>query len=85
MVAYLPISPLRAGVAGGIIGLIVIVISTIAGILGYSRVAKILEESLWNKYGYYVSWKGAIWGGIIGFIYGFIIMFLFTHIYNMLV
>ncbi len=85
MVEYLLINPVMAGIAGGIIGAIVIFLTTITGIAGYSKVAKFLESSFWKKYGYKVSWGGAILGAVIGFIYGFVIWWLFSLIYNALV
>ena len=51
MVEYLLINPVMAGIAGGIIGAIVIFLTTITGIAGYSKVAKFLESSFWKKYG----------------------------------
>jgi len=85
MVEYLMINPIMAGVAGGIVGAILIFLTTITGILGYSKSAKLLAGSVWKKYGYKVSWVGAIWGSILGFIYGFLIWWFFVLIYNALI
>jgi len=85
MVEYLIINPQMAGIAGGIIGAIIIFLTTITGVLGYSMAAKWLEDSVWKKYGYRVSWGGAIWGAILGFIYGFLIWWIFSLIYNALI
>jgi uncharacterized protein YacL len=85
MVDYLMINPQMAGIAGGIIGAIIIFLTTITGVLGYSKAAKWLEDSVWKKYGYRVSWGGAIWGAILGFIYGFLIWWIFSLIYNALI
>jgi hypothetical protein len=77
------ISPLSAGLAGGIIGAIIVFLTTITSILGYSQIGQILaKSSVWKKYGYKVSWGGSIIGAIIGFIYGFVILWLFAIIYN---
>ena len=84
MVEYLIINPLMAGIAGGILGAILIFLTTITGILGYSKAAKLLESTIWKKYGYRVSGVGSIWGAILGFVYGFIIWYVFSLIYNML-
>jgi len=59
MVDYLLINPLMAGIAGGIIGAIIVFLTTITGVLGYSKAAKFLEDSVWKKYGYKVSYGGA--------------------------
>ncbi len=85
MADYLMISPTIAGLSGGIIGAIIIFLTTITGVLGYSKAAKWLEESVWKKYGYKVSWGGAVWGAILGFIYGFLIWWVFSLIYNALI
>ena len=85
VVESLLINPVMAGVAGGIIGAIIIFLTTITGIVGCSKVAKFLETSVWGKYGYKVNWGGAVWGAIIGFIYGFVIWWGFSLIYNSLV
>ena len=85
MVEYLLINPLTAGIAGGIVGAIIIFLTTITGVLGISNAAKFLESSVWKKYGYRVSWPGSICGAIIGFIYGFVIWYVFSVIYNGLV
>ena len=82
---YLVINPLMAGIAGGIIGAIIIFLTTITGILGYSKAAKFLETTVWKKYGYRVSFLGAIWGVVLGFIYGFLIWWIFSLIYNALI
>lgn len=79
-----PISPLNAGIAGGIIGAIIIFLTTITGVLGHSKAAKFLETTVWKKYGYRVSWAGSLWGAVLGFIYGFLIWFVFSLIYNAL-
>lgn len=85
MVEYLIINPLMSGITGGIIFAIMIFLTTIFGVLGYSKAAKWLEQSVWKKYGYKVSFGGAIWGAIIGFIYGFVIWWGFSVIYNSLI
>ena len=85
MVEYLLINPLMAGIAGGIIGAIIIFLTTITGVLGYSKAAKFLESSVWKKYGYRVTWAGSIWGAVLGFIYGFLIWWVFSLIYNSLI
>ena len=84
MVEYLVISPLNSGIAGGVIGAIIIFLTTLTGVMGHSKAAKFLESSVWKKYGYRVSVGGAFWGAVIGFIYGFIIWFIFSVIYNSL-
>jgi len=85
MAEYLLINPLMAGISGGVIGAIIIFLTTITGVLGYSKAAKFLETSVWKKYGYRVSWIGSLWGAILGFIYGFLIWWIFSLIYNSLV
>jgi hypothetical protein len=85
MVGELIINPLMAGIAGGIIGAIIILLTTITGILGYSKAAKLLETTVWKKYGYKVNFKGAVIGTILGFIYGFLVWFVFSLIYNALI
>ena len=82
MVEYLLINPLVAGIAGGVIGAIVVFLTTITAVLGYSKAAEWLEKSVWGKYGYRVSLVGSVWGAILGFIYGFIIWWVFSLIYN---
>ncbi len=85
MVDYLSINALMAGISGGIIGAIIILLTTITGVLGYSNAAKWLEMSVWGKYGYRVSLSGAVWGACLGFIYGFLIWWVFSIIYNVLI
>jgi hypothetical protein len=85
MADYMAISPLSSGIAGGIIGAIIIFLTTLNGTHGRSKVAKLLESSVWKKYGYKVSVGGAFWGAVIGFIYGFIIWFIFSIVYNSLI
>jgi len=85
MAEYLMINPLIAGVAGGIIGAITILWTTINGILGKSKAHKILESTIWKRYGYKATWGGAIGGAILGFIYGFLIWLVFSLIYNVLI
>ena len=85
MVEYFLINPVMAGVAGGIIGAIIIFLTTITGILGQSGVAKFLESTFWKKYGYRVNGFGAIWGAVLGFIYGFVIWYVFGFVYNLLI
>jgi len=82
MVEYLLINPIIAGMAGGIIGAIIIFLTTITSVLGYSKAAKFLESTVWKKYGYRVSWAGSILGAVLGFIYGFLIWWIFSLIYN---
>ena len=49
MVDYLLINPVMAGVAGGVIGAILIFLTTLTGILGRSDAAKFLETTVWKK------------------------------------
>jgi hypothetical protein len=81
---YATINPLMSGIAGGAIGAIFTFLTTLAGVLGYSKAAKFMESTIWKKYGYKVSVLGAFWGAILGFIYGFLIWFVFSLIYNFL-
>jgi hypothetical protein len=85
MVDYLAIAPLAAGVAGGVIGAVAVFLTTITGVLGYSNAAKWIETSVWKKYGYSVSWGGAVWGAVLGFVYGFVIWWIFSLVYNSLI
>jgi len=85
MAEYLLINPIMAGVAGGIIGVIIIFLTTITGALGHSKAAKFLESTVWKKYGYKVSGPGAIWGAVLGFVYGFLIWWVFGLVYNALI
>jgi len=85
MAEYLLINPLMAGISGGIIGAILIFLTTMNGIAGVSKAAKFLESSVWKKYGYKVSVGGAFWGAVLGFIYGFLIWLIFAFVYNLLV
>jgi hypothetical protein len=85
MVEYLLMNPVIAGVAGGIIGAIVIFLTTLTGLFGSSGAAKFLESTVWKKYGYRVSGFGAIWGAVLGFIYGFVIWWVFATVYNFLI
>lgn len=85
MVIGYPFSPLNTGISGGIIGAIIIFLTTITGVLGHSKAAKFLETTVWKKYGYRVSWMGSLWGAVLGFIYGFLIWFAFSLIYNSLI
>jgi hypothetical protein len=85
MVEYLLMNPIMAGVAGGIVGAIVVFLTTLSGILKCSGAAKILESTIWKKYGYRVSGFGAIWGAVLGFVYGFVALWVFTIIYNALI
>ena len=85
MVEYLLINPVMAGIAGGIIGAVLIFLTTIIGIFGQSGAAKFLESTVWKKYGYKVNGFGAIWGAVLGFIYGFIIWCVFGFVYNFLI
>jgi hypothetical protein len=84
MAEYLMINPLMAGIAGGIIGAIMILWTTINGIRGKSKAYKILESTIWKSYGYRATWGGALLGTILGFIYGFLIWGIFSLIYNVL-
>lgn len=79
---YSRINAVKAGISGGIIGAIIIFLTTITGILGYSGAAELLSSTIWGNLGYSVSWLGAIVGAVLGFIYGFIIWFIFSLIYN---
>ena len=85
MAGYIPINPLMSGISGGIIGAIIIFLTTITGVLGHSKAAKLLESTVWKKYGYRVTFLGAFWGAVLGFIYGFLIWFVFSLIYNSLI
>ena len=85
MAAYISINPLVSGIAGGIIGAIFTFLTTILGILGFSKAAKLLESTFWKKVGYRVTWLGSLWGAVLGFIYGFLIWFIFSLIYNSLI
>ena len=85
MVEYLLINPLIAGVAGGIIGAAMIFLTTLTGALGYSKAAKLLETTVWKKYGYKATTLGSLWGAILGFIYGFLIWWVFALVYNALI
>lgn len=82
MTNYLILNPLSAGIAGGVIGAVMIFLTTISGIFGFSKAAKRLEESVWKNLGYKVNWFGAIWGAVLGFVYGFLIWWIFSLIYN---
>ncbi len=84
MAETLLLEPVTAGSAGGIIGAIIIFLTTINGVLGKSKVAKFFETSVWKKFGYKVSLGGAIWGAVLGFVYGFLIWWIFSLIYNVL-
>ena len=85
MVDYLAINSLVAGLSGGVIGAAISFLTIILGILKYSKAAKLMEQTVWKKYGYKVSWLGSLWGAVLGFIYGFVIWFFFALIYNWLI
>ena len=74
--------PMSAGLAGGAVGAIIVFLTTILGMMGGSKSAKLLQDSFWGKLGYKVNFGGAIWGAILGFIYGFVIWWIFAIIYN---
>jgi len=78
---YSKINAVKAGISGGIIGAILIFLTTITGILGYSQAAGLLNSTIWSNFGYSVSWIGAI----IGAIFGFIIWGIFSLIYNKII
>jgi len=85
MAEILLINPIAAGLAGGILGAILIFLTTITAILGISKAANVLESTVWKKFGYEVNAFGSIWGAVLGFIYGFIIWYAFSIIYNTLI
>lgn len=82
---YLRINAVKSGISGGIIGAIIILLTTITRILGYSQTADLLNSTIWSNFGYNISWAGAIVGAVLGFVYGFIIWWLFALIYNKLI
>jgi hypothetical protein len=86
MTLYFLLNPfLAGGFRRGIVGATITLFTTIIGVLGYSKAAKILELTVWKKYGYGASWKGVFPGIILGFVYGFLIVYSFSFIYNILV
>jgi hypothetical protein len=82
---YSKINSLKAGISGGIVGAIIIFLTTIFGILEYSQVAELLTSSIWGNFGYAINWPGTIIGAVFGFIYGFIIWWVFSLIYNKII
>jgi hypothetical protein len=77
------LSPLRLGIAGGIIWSVSMFICTILAInIGYSE--KLLEVMVGIYPGYSISAAGAVLGLVYGFIDGFAGFFLLAWIYNKL-
>ena len=83
--SYSKINSVKSGISGGIIGAIIILLTTITGILGYSQAAGLLNSTIWSNFGYSISWAGAIVGAVLGFVYGFVIWWLFASVYNKLI
>lgn len=79
------INAMTLGIAGGILGGVIILLSTLAGFL-----FKIFPEFLslisdiYGFAGYDVTWFGVILGGIYGFIDCFIFFWLLGLLYNRL-
>lgn len=49
MVDYLTISSLHSGIAGGLIGAIIIFPITLTGVSGHSQAVKALEKTVWKN------------------------------------
>lgn len=81
----LKLDSLKLGTAAGIVGAIVTFITTIFGIYGRSGAADFMANTIWNSYGYTVTWAGAFLGLVIGFVYAFVLIWLTAKIYNKLI
>ena len=75
---------IKLAISSGIVGGLIIFITTINGIYGNSKAYKIFESTIWKKYGYSKTWKGAFIGLMLGFIYAGLIVGVTAFIYNLL-
>ena len=82
MVEYSKINAAKLGLSAGIMGAILVFLTTISGILGYSQASNLLASSVWDSYGYSVTWTGAFIGAVIGFIYAFVLIWIPSIMYN---
>ncbi len=78
------LNALKLGLAGGIVGAIVVFCSTLLGVYGFSQAADSMANTMWANYGYSVTWGGAFIGLIIGFAYAFVLVWVVAMIYNRL-
>ena len=85
MKKYLKINSTKFALSTGIMGAILIFLTTITGIYKHSEAATFFTSSIWSSFGYSVTWTGAFIGIILGFIYGFILMWIPITIYNKLI
>lgn len=76
------LNSLKFGIAGGIVGILLILFITISGALGYSEAYTFLTSTIWGSLGYSLTIIGAIIGLVIGFIDGFLMSFIFAWVYN---
>jgi len=74
----------KFGIACGIIGTILMIITTLGGIAGYFPFYNAIILDIYGIIGYSISWLGILLGAIYGFIDGFIAGWLFSKIYNRL-
>jgi len=76
---------IKLGISAGIVGAITIFWITLNGIYGKSKAYKIFESTIWKKYGYSKTWKGAFVGLILGFVYAGVIVGITAFIYNLII
>lgn len=76
---------IKLAISAGIVGAIIIFWLTINGIYGKSNAYKIFESTIWKRYGYSKSWKGAFIGLVLGFIYAGLIVGVTAFIYNLII
>lgn len=81
----LKLDSIKFGLSGGIIGAIIVFLTTINGFFGFSKAYLILQATIWTKFGYTLTLPGLLIGTILGFIYGLIICSVFALIYNKLI
>ena len=74
----------KLGISAGIVGAIVVLLTTITGMLGYSEAYMFFANSVWKSFGYSATLTGAIIGAILGFVYAFAMVWLTIKIYNKL-
>ena len=83
-IKYSRFNEVKFGLACGIIGAVLMIITTLAGIAGYFPFYGALMLDIYGIIGYSISWLGVLIGAVYGFIDGFIFAWLFAKIYNRL-
>ena len=86
--SYSKLNAYKFGLAGGILGAVCVMATTLSGIMDWFGGLKIWNEIIADIYGglgYKITWLGMLLGGVYGFIDCFIAVWLFALIYNKLI